>query len=638
MKIYNSKFVLASIISVIVAILLLLSFQMYYATNDDYIMSILIQNGDIHSFFLNIIMTAVTFVLQKILPFVNTFVLFQVINCVVSVIIINYILLSKYKNKLGLFIVLAFDSFALFIGIISIQWTHTTVLMCSSGLALVYYALFEESRKKTRILQTIIGLAVTVWGSLYRFTAYEVVLVFFCALCGCLFIETIAKNKEQTKSFRVAFSNGVKKYTKTVLCLILLLVLSFGCHFLSDVINNHTKNYATHVDFNSARSMVADYDVAPFKGNEESYSEFGIYSEEDITLVKKFIFDADYLNTDRLNAIADFSKQHGYQENGISFLCKKALDKIARIFPSSIIQIVIIGIGLVFIGAVVLLLFYLSNHIKILFPLVLAGIWIVFFSIYSINETSFLGAIAAIIVVFSCFFHNRYHYLICFIFSLISIVLFIYQYYLRISFRVTFTFFMPMIVFILVSYDNKREKKRYRFGLVSNKLVWKNVAVLLLFVTTLISSYFITIQNITIGKNSLSIPSTKKYYDTVTSFIKNNSDMLYVYNTQLYTTIDKGCVYPLCLSNYPENTLLIGDWQVASDYYENKLKDTDVKEVFKEMVNSENKCFIIETGSRELLETYYNNHYSKDGETISLKRISEDVLSSNIGVYQVVSQ
>jgi hypothetical protein len=636
-RIYNCKSLFAAFLTFVTAVVYWCAFDMYYATGDDYIMSVLISSGDAHSIFMNYFLMTINVLFQRICPFVNVFVLLQIFNNLLSIIIIDYILLKKFEGKVGAFIALAFDLIFLFVGVIMIQWTHTTAFMCTSGFALLYLIFFDKNWQAKRI-QFFVAFFMILIGSFYRFIVFEVSAFFFLLLCICSIIESVALNTSKGDNIFRRFVLIIRKHNKAILCIVLLFTTVFGMDCLSTVINT-SKRYDEFSEYNQARAGVNDYSVAPYEGNESFYSQIGVLSQEDIDTVKQYIYDADFFTKERLESIVDYSNSIGYGKQSITDLYNRIEEKIIGLFLPSKIKIRVFALifALVFL-VVIIVLFAFRNKIKLIFPIILTALWCVFFCVFSVTIENYLGLIfAATVVVTSCFF-NRFHYLISISFSVAVIGLFTYQYYSRISFRVSLSFYLPALVLFLVSISKNRLRVNLFLSLKNNMLILRSFVAVVIILGIMVSSYCIAIHNIINEGNSKRIPSHRSFNDIVQSYVKEHDDQLFVYNTQAYHILDKNRVFPMSPVDCPDNTVIIGDWQIASSYYDDLLSEKGIHSLFAKMINSDNRRFLISNENSELLETYYNNHYAHDNKRIYFKKETGEELSSSFGVYQVISE
>ena len=635
--ILDKKIVIATVMASVIAVAYYFCFGIHSNIPDDYIISVLIQSGDTHSLFLSYFVSSLNVLLQKALPFVNVFVLLEMINCVVSVIIINYVLLSKQEGKIWYGITFAFDLVFIYIGNVMVQWTHTAVFMCSAGLSLLLYAIYHENRKRFKVLQIIVAAFVTLWGSFYRFTVFEVCIGLFSLVCFCLLIESTSKEKAKTHSIKRALLHGIKSNASMLISVALVLFVAFGLNVLSGAINNATDHYAEFKEYNSARSAVNDYDVAPYEGNEEFYSSIGIESAEDIAIIKRYCTDKDFFDVDRLRGISEYANDNGYGTltvlGIINMYFDAYSDRISKFLPSGmnfdVILLIIILLGI----AVLFLLFALRNRIKALFPIMLSIVWIAFFVKYGITDNSLIGLFIALFVVLTVFVHNRFHFLQCISISLAVIGLHFYMSYVRCLFRVTLSYFMPAIVFLLIVYSKDRLRakactslKTYRFAYIT------------------LSSFFISII-VAISGLVLEIPQQwgKAYNNidkTIYNYVETNSDTLFLYNTRLYSRIDKSRRNLLDTSNCPDNAVVFGDWQIASDYYLNLLEKNGIYKLYSEMIDNPNRKFILLENDAALIEKYYNNHYRTSEKCIVLEKTKSFIVSEDeiFGVYRVISE
>ena len=628
-KLFRCKIAMAAILTAFVSFVLFCIYTPFFGTNDDYIMSILVQNGDTHLIFMNYFLVSVDVMLQKLFTGVNMFFLMQIINCLLAFLIFNYVFMAKFRTKLGLGIAFVFDALFLYTGIINVQWTHTAVYMCASGFALLYYAFFCESRKGFRIFQIIVGFLFVITGACYRFIVFEVSVCIFLLMCACLLIETVMVKKYGEGSFKKALVYGLKRFLGIAICLVVVAVTAFGAQFLSEKCNA-SERYSEFKAYNSARAKINDYTVAPYKGNEEFYNSIDIRSQNDIRTVRRYYYDRDFFTTERFTAISQYSREQGFGKLGVKDLVDKWLDRFDQRLPfhvSHTVLLILIG-GFGCIAAI--LLFIFRNKLKLLFPILLTLAWIVFLYRFTPDNFNYPSVALALLFVLSSYFYNRYHFLLAAAMSAAIFGLYEFQYLSRLSYRVTLTFFLPAAVFMLIAMSNDRLRVRYKNLSVGVKRFYTCVVALFCAAAIVFTGYY----------NYHSKPVSRDVAEpelALQDYINDRPSDVFVYNTKLYSTLDTSRRFALRVSDCPENAVVFADWQTSSYYYDNELKEHGIGRLFEEMIDDPHRHFVLYRPQCKDVARFYNDHYAKPGQKIKLIVETNKDVNKFYAVYKVVT-
>lgn len=652
----KNKFIFSVIITAVFTLLLLLisGFQVVYSTNDDYLISWLIFNGEEKSFFINYFLQTFLVILQSLLPFVNCFSLFQLIGCFTALISINYVILSQRKGSLSIVLSLLTSVLVCSTSVVVIQWTHTTTLMSIAGFVLLIYSLQNEKRKKYRIFQIMFSSILVVTGSLLRFVAFEICTIFVVIYMLLILIENIIKTKNSFLK-RIWASIKVKKS----LILTVIIVISFALNIISTVIVNSDNSFIEHQAFNNARAQVTDYSVKNYEGNEEFYNNIDINSKEELDLALIWHIDKNFFDTEKFTAISEYANNSQDIIANLKYAMIKSVQKIYKVFVdvkttlnlpiNNMVFITIIGL-LCILFAIIWYSLYkklekdnttkLTIFLRITAILISIATWNLFVFAFGLNSNSIFTFIVFGLTVVSAIISSRYNFMLSFCLNLFSIALYIYQSYSRISFRVSFTIFIPAIVLIVYAILSTHIEKKD----ANNLLITNTVVTIVLVVTVLCSCINIWMYNV--------IPNICTYDTELNGYIKQNSNEFFFHINKEYAKIDKAYTKPLQPLSYPDNTIPYGGWQTASECYENMLKDHSVECIFFEMIDSDNRRFILSEADGydivNIYENHYNSHYASEHKTISLVREKElsvvkttwfnDNETENIGIYKVVTK
>lgn len=628
-KFFDCKIALSVILTGLIAALLFSIYDPIFGTNDDYIMSILVQHGDNHSIFLNFFLVSFDVLAQKVFTNFNMFMVLQIANALLAFVIISYVFMAKFPTKLGVVIAFLFEALFLYMGIIVVQWTHTAVYLCAAGFSLLYYAFFCEKRKGFRIFQIIVAVFAALVGACYRFIVFEVSLAIFALMCGCMLIEKIVTKKKEGESLKQSLIGGLKSFLGIIISAVIIVGMAFGAQFLSEKMNA-SERYTEFKTFNSARARINDYSVAPYKGNEEFYNSIGIKSQNDISTIRRYYYDRDFFTTERLQAISKYSRETGGGQLSAKEIGKMWLERIDKVLPfhvSHMVLLIMLAVG-VCIAAV--LLFIFRNRIKLIFPILLTVGWVIFLYRFPPLRDNFPTLALAVVFVLTSYFYNRYYFLVCAALSAAVFGLYEYQYLSRLSYRVTLTFFLPALVYLMVAFNHDRLRAKYKSIPAAGKRFAYGVIALFAAATVV----FIGYKNYQWKPHTRNIPEPNV---TIQNYIKEHAPDIYVYNTRLYSAVDTSRDRAMRMSDVPDNAVVFADWQISSYYYDDLLEKHGIKKLFEEMIDNEHRHFVMMKSQIKSLQTFYNQHYAKKGETIQLVRETEPEFNKYFAVYKVVT-
>lgn len=614
----------------LMATLLFCIYDPIFGTNDDYIMSVLVQHGDNHSIFLNFFLVSFNVLAQKVFTNINMFMVLQIANALLAFVTISYVFLAKNRSKIGFVMAFIFEALFLYMGVIVVQWTHTAVYLCAAGFSLLYYAFFCEERKGVRIFQIIASVFLVLAGGCYRFIVFEVSLAIFLLMCGCMFLEKVLKEKAREGSLKKALIGGLKRFLGIVISIVVIVGMVFGARFLSDKLNA-SERYSEFKEFNSARARINDYSVAPYDGNEEFYNSIDIKSQNDIVTIKKYYYDRDFFTTQRLQEISKYSRSSGNGQLSVKEIFNKWLERFDNVLPFHVSHTVLLVMLAVGFCLAAVLLFIFRNRIKLLFPILLTIAWIIFLYRFPPLRDNFPTFALAVVFVVSSYFYNRYYFLVCAVMSAAVFGLYEYQYLSRLSYRVTLTFFLPALVYLMVAFNQDRLRVRYRSLSVGGKRFAYGVIALFAAATIVFIGY----------KNYQWKPYTRNIPDpnlTIQNYIKEHDPDIYVYNTKLYSAVDTSRDRALRISDVPDNAVIFADWQISSYYYDDLLKDHGIEKLFEEMIDNEHRHFVLLKSQIKSVQKFYNQHYAKEGEVIKMVRETEPDFNKYFAVYKVVTE
>lgn len=671
-KLFEKRLLFALIISFLTAIIfsVVSGFRYVYEGKDDYVMSMLIADGDSNSLFLNYFLTVSFVKIQSFFSTINVFGLSQQLNCFLSSIIIGYVFLSKYNNGFGVLLASAQSIIIFGTSIIMIQWTQTATIMCSAGLILLVHSFRFEERKRIKAIHICVSLALVIIGSFYRFTASLVCFAFFALYVFCFLLEEVMKAKGRDRFTHSLFIT-LKRNAVLLLAIVAVISASFGFWILSDNIKGNIQGNDEYVYYNNGRSKVTDYDVAPYEGNESFFNGIGILSKEDYNMMCKAHIDRDYYNAEKLNAVGDYSSEYYSVNNAVSkveYALKKTIKqeyrtllKLKEFLPVNMSNkafLALVGIiAVLFIAFAVLFLvrarkqniLKFRKRLSLFSSIVLSLIWINFVVVFGVDSSNILFLPIMAFAVLTVYISNRYQHIFCYLFSIATITLYCYQKWFRFSFRVSCTFLLPSLFFLVLLFDsgniraNLMDMMRNQGKKIKKGLFACAVAVSMLLTVSVESCVW---SNLYID-NTVTCSNDKT---DILSFFEEHPETLFVHKTSVYAYFDEAYYNPDLLPSFPDNTLNYAGWNIASAGYDRLLAEKGVTNLFEQMIDNEHMQFVLieneDFDVAHMYEEYYNIHYAKNGKHIRIIQEKEffctgscwggKTVEQKIGLFSVV--
>ena len=285
----------------------------------------------------------------------------------------------------------------------------------------------------------------------------------------------------------------------------------------------------------------------------------------------------------------------------------------------------------------------LSRFMKALLRNTILSIWVLFLKYYGIIFATIMFLPIGVFILLTVFFHNRYHYLFCLLMSAAIMGLYFYQNFARMRYRVSYTFLLPALAFLLLMYQRENMQVRFRGRKVYLKALYLSFAVFGCIAVSALCNVKLYQNNL----NHVNIGFDRQVQD----YVNEHPDQVFAHTYYLYPALDESFFNPLMTTQFPENTIPFGDWQMASAFYDKKLSDNGVEHLFAEFKNSDKLRLLIALSSSydyvQMMETYLNKNYAEDGEQIRL--VEEAVFTpqfsregetykKNFGVYKVITE
>lgn len=292
---------IAFAINAIFLLLVIMFCDMKYEVSDDFIVDSILSgaygNGyDEHLLFSNILYGYFLKLLYQLIPVVSWYFVAQIAICFCSLWAVSYIILQKNNSYIGILVIIIFVSFFSDDLYILVQFTKTAVVAICAGGALMLYGIWRC--KKRRNIEILLGGGLALLGSMVRFNAMYIALVFLAIIMFRYIYQSCKIDRDRFKIFSA----------------ILICVGYVGCAFLiyrtDGFIWNQNQEYKNYKIYNEQRASVTDVNSYGYDsvGNELEKIEI---SENDYDMINSWNFvDQDYFSTEKLKKIAEVKKSY----------------------------------------------------------------------------------------------------------------------------------------------------------------------------------------------------------------------------------------------------------------------------------------------------------------------------------------
>ena len=609
-----------------------------YTGGDDPVIYNLISHGEIGIGFMGYFFAGFVSVFAPIFSAVNLNFYFIIndIICFLSLAIINYLFLSKLFVKKGLFFSIIFDIVFFAFLIIVIQFTMTAVAGVTAGIMCVINGSAFEKRKRVKWLQIIGGGFLTIVGSEVRFDPFKAMMAVLAAFAFGVFLSAFLKNKKSL-GFKDALLKTVKKNLKTGIAVLIVAATVFSVNLLSENLKYTDSNYEDFSGYNDSLAKVIDYRIANFFANKDFYRSIGIKSFAETNILKRWCVDDDFFSKEKLDAIAEYSKE--YALDGIG--SQSSFKALFRIIGTRLSDHVKSGLIILDVGIIIIVMFALwllrilkRKIFNIVFPIILfSAMWVILMLIAGgftagSDNCNLLILPIAIFSLYVAVFYNRYQQIIMFFLSAAVIVFYIYLYLSRIHFTAALCIYMPAYVFMIYSLNSDYRKK---FNFKKHPMLLKRIAAGVLVITSVVSGVLLFTKY-----SYVEYPSD---YDEVEEYINSHPENIFVQDS-IYRTRNNfnAFIKPTTL----DNAITFGGWDKHSRTYKESLKDKNIDHLFEEAIDS-NMVFVFFNYTKNPdnlnakigdFQIYYNDHYAPEGKTVLLKEIKS---FDKYNMYKVVS-
>ena len=544
-------------INAVIFILFLLFSSFHYDMADTMVFSEHIASGDNYIIFTNYLLCWLAGVLQKLIYPVNAYVLIELIVSFIAFCAITYVLTDKFNSFCSGCTTIVLYAFFGVNHYATASFTLTAALLSVSGL----FCLFHFVMKDKSIIGIIVGIVLSVFGSMYRFNVFITVFFIF-GLYYIVYNLVISKSK---------FSLKMKKFfnLKFIVAFILLITCAFSCKTISSFVYNFPE-MQYYSEYTSARSNVYDYYIPTYSEAKSDYDKIGV-SENDLVMLQKLYMD---------------------DEGAFSIEKLKSIDQVKSKYYKSISLFTTI-----------------KNMVKIE----------ALDALFGFNDKGMLIWIFAIALIILLITMKKRYYFIPIVLLFGVGVIYLYLWIIqrcvyRVVYGPVFAAVLCMIYSINVK-DIREWVKKFYNKMYSNITMKKRVHAGFLAFVLLFSAVVLPIS----FHGNLYMEGASSHpdgYDEMISYIKSNPDKKFEFSKVSMPTVKDQCENPLIINvpNSYKNTITF-DGTYYRDISSNKaIKDFGTNNLYRNLINNDNVYFVDSKQSTDMkyFEIYLNEHYSKD--------------------------
>lgn len=280
--VWKSKVLFAFVLNAVFLAVAVIFTSFTYSGTSDYANAVLICQKHIYAnASVNYLLAILIGTAQYAFPFINCFVLFEVMASFVAFMSITFVFADKYnKRKAFIFAALLNIMFALH-HYTYVDSTRTAALLCTAGFLLVLLAIHQ----KRYTLSCWIGVAEILLGSGLNIAYFFVALGFGVAF---FFGDMIAKKK-----YRLPFRKLFWYFRPFLLMFLFVTALTLGLCQFSYTVNHATEQSRDYYEYAVTQNAVSALPFPSYSDHAEAFAEAGITSEADYELLKNGYYDAD---------------------------------------------------------------------------------------------------------------------------------------------------------------------------------------------------------------------------------------------------------------------------------------------------------------------------------------------------------
>ena len=176
-------------------------FHIFYSTNDDYLISQQLAEGDGKSLFMSIFFSYPIMLLYKIYDRINWLVVIQIILNFFAVFVLNYIFLKKYSKFFSTFIVLGYNLLFINQCITIIQYSQTSTILIVTGFVCICSVLLWNIVDLKILFLTIASVFLIIGTSIRFYSLLPACLIFGIYLLSFVVLYILKKKNIQNSLF-----------------------------------------------------------------------------------------------------------------------------------------------------------------------------------------------------------------------------------------------------------------------------------------------------------------------------------------------------------------------------------------------------------------------------------------------------
>ncbi len=548
----RSNWIRAIIINLIILILVCIFTDMTYETNDDYAIAARIAAGDPFAYYVNYYLCVPLVALQKMVSFVNVYMLLQVVSSWAAFVFITKVFLDSDKGVLFqipfvlIIAVFSFDHYSI------LQFTKTAGLLAVAGTLLLVDGAVNRR-----------GAPRYFWGLLFMYlaAAFRVKsMVFAIGFAGLFLIFWLIENRKRLRP------EGYLSPGRLAGCLVVLILLAgtLGFNLASESVNNGTEELKAYHEYNTYRSYVVDYSVYDyFKDHPELYNEVDI-SKDDLYLIDHWYFDYDgAASTENLKAVREVYDKNSTGENrSVQSLVKKFIrDCISRIRKLT------------------------ASGIQLLILIVAAAVMLL-----RLKPKAMVYVLAVGVCAAGCY---------------------LMLYYMgRPAYRAIYLINVAAAFWLLYWFDRSRirgsekqkEKKSRALGVLS-------AACCVVLCAALAGGLYLEYGRCADSHSEI---EGRLRPAELEKRIAEDQDHVYVFSTREKRNL-KSYAEPLMVPEADANVLTFGGWGTGSPYLMRKTRALGLENVFEDIIDND-KVYVIEDRNVKRMEEYLTRWYGEKGD------------------------
>lgn len=350
-SVLSSNLFVAFVLNLIVFIAMVGVLGIHYEVNDDNAMTEIAYGtkglASSRLVFINVIIGKLVKTAYFLCPSINWYCIFQLVTIFLSLWMLSWVLLIK-NRRFGLLISSYFLACFGFEGYVLMQFTKTAGIASACGAFVFAYALTEKGRQS--ISKKIIGGALVLAGSLYRFNSCAMTILIFGIVCLVWLADAMRHSKTRKEIF-----SYILQWTVLGLCILFVKQIDNYAY-------NSSLEWKYYIQYNTLRSSLLDDGFPDYDSNIELYESLNI-SREDLTMFMHWDFaDPDIFNVESMQKLVDAKESQTFN-----------VQTLACFFTTRIITLVSERTFIIFALFAMLVLFFEPHAFKIvLWDIVLA--------------------------------------------------------------------------------------------------------------------------------------------------------------------------------------------------------------------------------------------------------------------------